>query len=84
MVCTVWALAACSSISTEAEHIGYIIGDLLAKFLLNFVYIASIDEQIMVRRLPPSRPPAACAETSGSEASPTVSRVVVGRPVILE
>jgi len=47
----VWALAACDSISTEAEHVGYIVGDLLAKFLLLFVYVASVNNHTTQRQL---------------------------------
>jgi len=36
----VWALAACGSLSIQVEHIGYIVADVVAKFLLMFVYVA--------------------------------------------
>ena len=39
----VWALAASDAISPEVEHVGYIFADLLAKFLLMFVYVASVN-----------------------------------------
>ena len=40
---TVWALAACGTLSIEVEHMGYIVADLFAKFLLMFVYVVSVN-----------------------------------------
>jgi len=39
----VWALAACGSLSIQVEHIGYIVADVVNKFLLMFVYIVSVN-----------------------------------------
>jgi len=36
----IWAVAAAGLVSTEAEQAGYIIADLLAKYILMFVYVA--------------------------------------------
>ena len=38
----VWVLSALGYLSIEAEHVGYIVCDLTAKYVLLFVYIASI------------------------------------------
>ena len=46
----VWALAACNAISIDLEHIGYIFGDLLAKYLLMFVYVSSVNNHATQRQ----------------------------------
>ena len=47
----VWALAASDAISPEVEHVGYISSDLLAKFLLMFVYVASVNNHSTHRQI---------------------------------
>ena len=47
----VWALAASDAISPEVEHVGYIFADLLAKFLLMFVYVASVNNHSTHRQI---------------------------------
>jgi len=69
-----WALAACNAISLEAEHMGYIFGDLLAKYLMLFVYAASINNY--GSPLVPS-PQVALDNADGSN----VAVPVIGRPV---
>jgi len=44
----VWALAAADAISVEVEHMGYVASDMAAKFLLLFVYIASVNNHSTV------------------------------------
>merc|ERR1719199_1135643 len=41
----VWGLAAADAISVEVEHMGYVASDMAAKFLLLFVYVASLDNR---------------------------------------
>ena len=74
----VWGSAACQAISTETEHMGYIFSDISAKFLLMFVYMACVNEQIVVSRQRVSPPqPAARDLASATSAGPPV----IGQPV---
>ena len=38
-----WLLGATNTISVQSEHVGYVIGDITAKYLLLFVYLSHVN-----------------------------------------